>query len=45
MTPHFRTIYGVHHGTNRFEIGDTELGIEYANQLDFKYNGQMTFGY
>ena len=37
--PHFSELFsnGVHHGTNRFEIGDTELGIEYANQLDFKY--------
>ena len=37
--PHFSELFsnGVHHGTNRFEIGDAELGIEYANQLDFKY--------
>ena len=28
---------GVHHGTNRYEIGSKELNIEYANQFDFKY--------
>lgn len=38
--PHFSELFsnGVHHGTNRYEIGDSELGIEYANQLDFKYH-------
>ena len=37
--PHFSELFsnGVHHGTNRYEIGDNKLNIEYANQLDFKY--------
>ena len=37
--PHVSELFsdGVHHGTSRYEIGDEELDIEYANQLDFKY--------
>ena len=37
--PHFSELFsdGVHHGTNRYEIGDNQLNIEYANQFDFKY--------
>ena len=37
--PHFAELFsdGVHHGTNRYEIGSTELDIEYSNQIDFKY--------
>lgn len=29
---------GVHHGTNRYEIGDIGLDIEYSNQMDLKYH-------
>ncbi len=38
-TPHFSELFseGLHHGTNRYEIGDSGLTIEYANQLDLKY--------
>ncbi len=38
-TPHFSELFseGVHHGTNRYEIGDSKLTFEYANQLDLKY--------
>ncbi len=37
--PHFAELFsnGVHHGTNRFEIGSRELDIEFSNQIDFKY--------
>ena len=37
--PHFSELFsdGVHHGTNRYEIGSAELNIEYANQFDLKY--------
>ncbi len=28
---------GVHHGTNRYEIGDPALNIEYSDQIDLKY--------
>ena len=37
--PHVSELFadGVHHGTSRYEIGDRRLGIEYANQIDFKY--------
>ena len=37
--PHFSELFsnGVHHGTNRFEIGNQDLEIEKANQYDFKY--------
>lgn len=37
--PHFSELFsdGVHHGTNRYEIGSKELNIEYSNQFDFKY--------
>ncbi len=37
--PHFSELFsdGVHHGTNRYEVGSNELTIEYANQFDFKY--------
>ena len=38
-SPHVSELFsdGVHHGTNRYEIGDQQLDIEYANQIDFKY--------
>ena len=38
-SPHFSELFsdGVHHGTNRYEIGSTDLGIEYSNQFDLKY--------
>ena len=38
--PHISELFsnGVHHGTNRYEIGSIDLDIEYANQLDFKYH-------
>jgi iron complex outermembrane receptor protein len=38
-SPHISELFsdGVHHGTNRYEIGDQQLDIEYANQIDFKY--------
>ena len=47
-TPHFSELFsnGVHHGTNRYEIGSEELGVEYANQFDFKYqwsNNHLAF--
>ncbi len=29
---------GVHHGTNRYEIGNTELDSEFANQFDLSYD-------
>ena len=37
--PDFAELFanGVHHGTNRYEIGDRDLNIEYADQFDFKY--------
>ena len=37
--PHFSELFsdGVHHGTNRYEIGSQDLNIEYSNQIDFKY--------
>ena len=37
--PHFSELFsnGVHHGTNRFEIGDNSLSIEKSNQFDFKH--------
>ena len=37
--PHFAELFsdGVHHGTNRYEIGSEDLNIEYSNQIDFKY--------
>ncbi len=38
-SPHFSELFsnGVHHGTNRYEIGDDDLTIENANQIDLKY--------
>ncbi len=38
-SPHLSELFsnGVHHGTNRYEIGNIDLDIEYANQFDFKY--------
>ena len=38
-SPHVSELFsdGVHHGTSRYEIGDKKLGIEYANQIDLKY--------
>ena len=37
--PHFSELFsdGVHHGTNRYEIGNINLDIEQANQIDLKY--------
>ena len=37
--PHFSELFsdGVHHGTNRYEIGNRDLDIEYANQFELKY--------
>ena len=37
--PHFSELFsnGVHHGTNRFEIGDNSLSIEKSNQFDLKH--------
>jgi len=37
--PHFSELFsqGVHHGTNRYEIGDDQLSIESANQFELKY--------
>ncbi len=37
--PDFSELFsnGVHHGTNRYEIGDVGLNIEYSNQMDLKY--------
>ena len=37
--PHFSELFsdGVHHGTNRYEIGNQNLNIEYSNQFDLKY--------
>ena len=37
--PHFSELFsnGVHHGTNRFEIGDDNLSIEKTNQFDLKH--------
>ena len=37
--PHISEIFsdGVHHGTNRYEIGDRSIEIEKAKQLDLKY--------
>ena len=38
-SPHFSELFsdGVHHGTNRYEIGNTNLDIEYSDQFEFKY--------
>ena len=37
--PYFAELFsnGVHHGTNRYEIGNDKLKIECANQIDLKY--------
>tara|TARA_B100000780_G_scaffold166218_1_gene116299 strand:- start:264 stop:2489 length:2226 start_codon:yes stop_codon:yes gene_type:complete len=37
--PHFSELFsdGVHHGTNRYELGNENLNIEYSNQFEFKY--------
>ena len=37
--PHFSELFsdGVHHGTNRYELGNQNLDIEYASQYEFKY--------
>tara|TARA_B100001250_G_scaffold13047_2_gene11415 strand:- start:866 stop:3088 length:2223 start_codon:yes stop_codon:yes gene_type:complete len=37
--PYFSELFsdGVHHGTNRYEIGDENLNMEHANQLELKY--------
>lgn len=38
-SPHVSELFsnGVHHGTNRYEIGNVNLEIEYADQFDLKY--------
>ncbi len=38
-TPHASELFsnGVHHGTNRYEVGDRSLDLEYASQFDVKY--------
>ncbi|NCG35765.1 MAG: TonB-dependent receptor [Dehalococcoidales bacterium] len=38
--PHFSELFsnGVHHGTNRFEVGNENLRIEYADQFELKYH-------
>ena len=37
--PDFAELFsnGIHHGTNRYEIGEVGLNIEYSNQIDLKY--------
>ena len=37
--PHFSELFsdGVHHGTNRYELGNENLDIEYADQFELKY--------
>ena len=37
--PDFSELFsnGLHHGTNRYEVGDANLNIEYADQFDLKY--------
>ena len=37
--PHFSELFsdGVHHGTNRYELGNESLDIEYADQFELKY--------
>lgn len=37
--PHFSELFsnGLHHGTNRYEVGSKELTIEKGHQFDFKY--------
>ena len=37
--PHISELFsdGLHHGTNRHEIGNSELNIEFADQFDLKY--------
>lgn len=38
--PHISELFanGIHHGTNRYEIGSNELKSEYASQLDISLN-------
>ena len=38
-SPHVSELFsnGVHHGTNRYELGNINLEIEYADQFDLKY--------
>ncbi len=38
-SPHISELFsnGVHHGTNRYELGNINLEIEYADQFDLKY--------
>ena len=38
-TPHFAELFadGIHHGTNRYELGDSDLKLEKGYQLDLKY--------
>ena len=37
--PHVSELFsdGLHHGTNRYEIGNPDLDIEFADQFDLKY--------
>jgi iron complex outermembrane receptor protein len=37
--PHFAELFadGIHHGTNRYELGNTDLELEKGYQLDLKY--------
>ena len=38
-SPHLSELFsnGVHHGTNRYELGNSNLDIEKGHQFDFKY--------
>ena len=38
-SPHLSELFsnGLHHGTNRYEVGNSDLGIEKSHQFDFKY--------
>ena len=40
-SPHVSELFseGVHHGTNRYELGNDKLGIERSHQFDIKYHG------
>ena len=37
--PHFSELFsnGVHHGTSRYELGNSDLTLEKSHQFDFKY--------
>ena len=38
-SPHLSELFsnGLHHGTNRYEVGNSNLDIEHSHQFDFKY--------